>query len=228
MIPSSNSFFRNELQKFCDSGQTLKERWFRERLESVEPRTSKVRAVCWSFMDADRDALARYLDGDERAFEELVVRYEAKVRQVANGVLRDPALAEDIAQETFLTAYRKAGSFRGDGSVRSWLMRIAVRRALDELRKRGRKAEVVLEETGGPTSEPHGGLEAGWDIARGLAGLTPEHRTALMLKEVDGMSYREIADVMDWPMGTVATRIHRARLELRARLRETEHAVSEK
>jgi len=210
------------------SAKPLKERRARRRLKGDGPRTPKDRAVCWLGMDADRDALARYLDGDERAFEELVVRYEAKVRQVANGVVRDPALAEDVAQETFLTAYRKAGSFRGDGSFQSWLLRITVRRALDELRKRGRKAEVAFEETSGPSSEPHGGLEAGWDIARGLAGLSPEHRAALMLKEVDGMSYREIADVMDWPMGTVATRIHRARLELRARLQEREHAVPEK
>ena len=81
-------------------------------------------------MDADRDALARYLDGDERAFEELVIRYEARVRHVAYSVLRDHALAEDVAQETFLTAYRKAASFRGEGSVKSWVLRIAVRRAL--------------------------------------------------------------------------------------------------
>ncbi len=134
-------------------------------------------------MDADRDVLARYLDGDERAFEELVIRYEAQVRRIAFGVLRDRALAEDVAQETFLTAYRKAGSFRAEGSVRSWLCRIAVRRALDELKKRARKAEVALPDAGPRGVEPHKQLDAGWDLERALAGLTPEHRAALILRK---------------------------------------------
>jgi len=177
-------------------------------------------------MDADRDVLARYLDGDERAFEELVIRYEAQVRRIAFGVVRDHALAEDVAQETFLTVYRKADSFRGEGSLRSWLCRIAVRRALDELKKRRRKAEVALPDGGRRGVEPHKQLDAGWDLERALEGLNPEHRAALLLKEVEGMSYQEIAESLGWPMGTVATRIHRARLELRARLQEKAHVVS--
>ena len=177
-------------------------------------------------MDADRDVLARYLDGDERAFEDLVIRYEAQVRRIAFGVVRDYALAEDVAQETFLTAYRKADSFRAEGSVRSWLCRIAVRRALDELKKRGRKAEVALPEAEGRGVEPHKQLDAGWDLERALRRLTPEHRAALILKEVEGLSYQEIAETLGWPMGTVATRIHRARLELRASLQEKSNVVS--
>ena len=177
-------------------------------------------------MDADRDALARYLDGDERAFEELVIRYEARVRNVAFSVLRDRALAEDVAQETFLTAYRKAGSFRGDGTLRSWLFRIAVRRALDEVKRRGRKAEVALPATDVQVDEPHQRLDADWDFGRALEGLSPEHRAALILKEIEGLSYQEIAESLGWPMGTVATRIHRARLELKAKLQEKANVVS--
>jgi RNA polymerase sigma-70 factor (ECF subfamily) len=177
-------------------------------------------------MDADRDALARFLDGDERAFEELVIRYEAQLRRVAFGVVRDRGLAEDVAQETFLTVYRKARTYRGEGSVRGWLLRIAVRRSLDELRRRGRKAEVELLDTARAGGEPQRGLEAGWDIDRALAALKPEHRVALMLKEVEGLSYREIADSLGWARGTVATRIHRARLEMKALLEETAHDVS--
>ncbi len=177
-------------------------------------------------MDADGDALARFLDGDERAFEELVIRYEAKVRRIAFGVLRDHALAEDVAQETFLTACRKADSFRAEGSVRAWLFRIAVRRALDELKKRSRKAEVALPDDGRRGDEPHKQLDAGWDLERALERLTPEHRAAIILKEVEGLSYQEIAESLGWPMGTVATRIHRARLELRASLQEKANVVS--
>ena len=177
-------------------------------------------------MDADRDVLARYLDGDERAFEDLVIRYEAQVRRIAFGVLRDHALAEDVAQETFLTACRKADSFRAEGSVRSWLFRIAVRRALDELKKRGRKAEVAIVDDGGRVDESHKQLDAGWDLERALERLTPEHRAVLILKEVEGLSYQEIAESLGWPMGTVATRLHRARLELRASLQEKSNVVS--
>jgi RNA polymerase sigma-70 factor (ECF subfamily) len=177
-------------------------------------------------MEEDRDALARYLDGDERAFEELVIRYEARVRNLAFGILRDFALAEDVAQETFLTVYRKAGSFRGEGSVRSWLFKIAVRRALDELKKRGRKGEVALVDAHVDPNEPHKGLDAGWDLARALDRLTPEHRAALVLREVEGLSYEEIAKSLGWPMGTVATRLHRARLEIKAKLQEKTNVVS--
>jgi len=184
-------------------------------------------------MEADRDALARTLDGDERAFEELVVRYEAKVRLVARGVLRDAALAEDVAQDTFLTAYRKADTFRGDGTVKSWLLRIAVRRALDELRRRGRRAEGALSSAPEPRQRPHQALDVGWDLDAGLDRLSVESRTALLMKEVEGMSYREIADAMEWPMGTVATKLHRARMELRdaldeKRLEEKPDVVSER
>jgi len=124
-------------------------------------------------MEADRDVLARSLDGDEKAFEELVIRYEAGVRNIVYGLLRDRALAEDVAQETFLTAYRKAETYRGEGTVRGWLFKIAIRRAHDELRRRGRKAEVALEEAPEPSETPHEGLEAGWDVTEALGGSRP-------------------------------------------------------
>jgi len=177
-------------------------------------------------MDADRDVLARYLEGDEKAFEELVIRYEAGVRNLVHGLLRDRALAEDVAQETFLTAYRKADTYRGEGTVRGWLFKIAIRRAHDELRRRGRKAEVALEEAPEPSETPHVGLEAGWDVTEALGALSPDHRAALMLKEIEGLSYQEIAETMGWPIGTVGTHIHRARIELKAFMEEKAHGLS--
>lgn len=168
-------------------------------------------------MDADEVLLDRFVHGDERAFEELVVRYEARVRNLVLGVLRDRALAEDVAQDAFLTAYRKARHFRGTGSFRGWLYRIALNRAQDELRRRKRRAEEPELQPGynEPSSRPHEGLDIGWDLQRALEAIKPEHRTAVVLREVEGLSYREIAEALDWPLGTVQTRVHRARLELR-------------
>lgn len=170
-------------------------------------------------MDEDGATLQRFLDGDERAFEELVSRYEVQVRRLAFGVLGDRELSEDVAQDTFITAYRKARTFRGGGAFRSWLFRIAINRARDERRRQGRRLEVALEGSDERVSEPHRGLEAGWALARILPTIRPEYRAAILLREVEGLSYREIADTLGWPLGTVETRIHRARLELRAALK---------
>lgn len=166
-------------------------------------------------MDEDRKLLERFLAGDETAFEALVVRHESRLRRLAYGVLRDGALAEDVAQDAFLTAHRRARDYRGEGSVQSWLCRIAVNRARDELRRRKRRPEAALPDGLESTSEPQRAVEARWDLSRGLAKLRPEYRVALVLREVEGMGYREIAETLGWPLGTVQTRIHRARLELR-------------
>ncbi|HXV62907.1 MAG TPA: sigma-70 family RNA polymerase sigma factor [Vicinamibacteria bacterium] len=172
---------------------------------------------------ADEELLSRYLDGDERAFEELVVRYEARVRNLVIRLLKDYSLAEDVAQETFLTVHRRARNFRGSGTFRSWLFRIAINRAQDELRRRNRRREVELERDRPwpePAARTHEGLDARWDTARALDALRPEHRLAIVLREVEGLSYREIAETLGWPLGTVQARIHRGRLELRALLEE--------
>lgn len=166
-------------------------------------------------MDDDRELLERFLDGDETAFEALVVRHEARLRRLAHGVLRDASLAEDVAQDAFLTAHRRAKSFRGEGSVRSWLCRIALNRARDELRRQKRRPENELPDELDSGVEPQRAADARWDLSRALSKLRPEHRLALVLREVEGMGYREIAEALGWPLGTVQTRVHRARLELR-------------
>lgn len=173
-------------------------------------------------MDEDTGDLARFLEGDERAFENLVTRYEARVRNLACVMLRDRALAEDVAQETFLTAYRKAKTFRGEGSFRGWLFRIATHRAQDEIRRRVRRGEVELD----PANESgvEAGFETGFALSKALSKVRPEYRTVMILREIEGLSYQEIARALDWPLGTVETRIHRARLELRDLLRETGEA----
>ena len=143
------------------------------------------------------------------------MQYEAVVRNVAYWYVRDHGAAEDVAQETFLIAARRATAFRGDGTVRSWLLRIAVRRALDELRRRARKSEVALTEHAPESTRPHEGLHVKWELDDALSTLAPEKRAALVLREVEGLSYREISEALGWPIGTVGTQLHRARMELR-------------
>lgn len=175
---------------------------------------------------ADEELLKSFLGGNDSAFETLVQRYEKSLRRVAFGLVRDRALAEDIAQESFFRAYRSARSFRfgkEGGSFRSWLYRIAINRAHDELRRRRRKPEHALPEEAPIEAAASAEAEAarhelGRHLAAALAELRPEYRAALVLKEVEGMTYAEIAETLGWPLGTVQVRIHRARLELRAKL----------
>ena len=177
-------------------------------------------------MDSDERLLSRFLDGEEEAFEVLVVRYEAPLRKLAYGLVRDWGLAEDIAQDAFIRAYRKATTYRGGASVKAWLYRIAINRAYDELRRLHRKKEVPLEQAGlfgsaGLAERDQTSAEAmaeAKELARALAELRPDYRTPLVLREIEGMTYREIAEFLDWPLGTVQIRIHRGRLELRSRL----------
>ena len=179
-------------------------------------------------MESDEQLLERFLRGDEVAFEEIVERHEARLRNVAFGYLRDRSLAEDVAQDSFLQAYRKAAGFRGRGRVRNWLYRIVVNRAQDELRRIRRRAEVAVEEPLTAQASGHqsvADVEAGAiasQLRRRLAGalgrLREEHRTPLVLRDVEGLTYSEIAELLGWPLGTVQTRIHRGRLELRGLL----------
>lgn len=180
-------------------------------------------------MDSDDQLLSQFLAGDERAFETLVGRYEAPLRKLVYGLVRDWALAEDVAQDAFLRAYQKASTFRGGSSVKAWLYRIAINRAHDELRRIRRKGEISLEsaEIGGleldesRTKSPEA-LAAARELERhvavALSEMREEYRTALMLREMEGMTYREIAELLEWPLGTVQIRVHRGRLELRSRL----------
>ena len=183
-------------------------------------------------MDSDEKLLARFLDGGEEAFEALVVRYEAPLRKLAYGLVRDWGLAEDIAQDAFIRAYRKATTFRGGASVKAWLYRIAINRAYDELRRLRRKKEIPLEnapvpeQTRASTEAIVEGRELKRRIVLALATLRPEYRTPLVLREIEGMTYREIAEFLGWPLGTVQIRVHRGRLELRLHLAELKKSVT--
>ena len=182
-------------------------------------------------MDSDDQLLSQFLAGDERAFETLVGRYEAPLRKLVYGLVRDWALAEDVAQDAFLRVYQKASTFRGGSSFKAWLYRIAINRAHDELRRIRRKGEISLESAAiggleldeGRTSSAEAlasARELERHVAMALSEMRQEYRTALMLREMEGLTYREIAELLEWPLGTVQIRVHRGRLELRSRLRQ--------
>ncbi len=163
--------------------------------------------------------------GNLDAFNTLVEVYQ---RQVYNLCLRmlGPAAAEDAAQETFITAYRRLSSFRG-GNFRAWLLRIAANICCDELRRRRSRPAASLEEAleaGSPAdvSSPLAGpeeealrRELGLHLRRGLAALPAEQRLAIILRDIHGLSYEELAETLSCSLGTVKSRIARGRARMR-------------
>lgn len=143
------------------------------------------------------------------------------MRSVALAILRDRSEAEDAAQEAYLRAFRRASSYRGEGAVGAWLCRIAVRSAHDALRRAARQRRLleVAQPTGDPDDEagsvnPAEALRERTEMESALRSLADDEREALVLKEVVGMTYREISESCGVPLGTVQSRIHRARQRL--------------
>ena len=187
--------------------------------------SAEVRETCPS-RQSDARFVERFLAGEAAAFDVLVERYEATVRRVAYGYLRDEQLAEDVAQEAFLQACDKLPTLSDPAAFRSWLFMIAANRARDELRRRSRWVDTpeVPDEALYPSQEGIGSARlAGSSQLSGvlqklLRDLPEKHRTALMMKEVEELTYSEIARRLEIPMGTVQIRVHRARLKLREQL----------
>ncbi len=164
--------------------------------------------------------------GDRSAFGELVRRYQDRLYNSVYRVLGNADDAQDVVQDAFLNAYQSLRQFKGDARFFTWLYRIAFNAAISLKRRhrvplsadlvgRGPPAEPLDESE---AAQPGRGLERYEDIQRlqaALDRLTPEHRVVLVLKEIDGQKYEVIADILDVPIGTVRSRLHRARLELR-------------
>lgn len=179
--------------------------------------------------DAD-DLLVRQAQaGSRAAFDMLVLKYQRRVERLLSRSVRDPADVADLCQETFLAAYRALPAFRGDSAFYTWLYRIAIN-AAQRHRGRQRPVESLDDDEGtfgtGATPTDHAtpeALLASRQLALGLNeavdALADDQRRALLLREVDGLSYDEIADLMDCPPGTVRSRIFRAREAVAARLR---------
>jgi RNA polymerase sigma-70 factor (ECF subfamily) len=187
---------------------------------------------------ADLDLVGRCRDGDLSALELLVERYQDRVYNLVLRMIGRPEDAADITQEVFLRAIEHIGRFRQKAQVFTWLFRIAVNLAVSRRRRDQRVRFVSLDgassggtESGEPQSmDPIGSREDRPDdaaerdeqnrrVAQAVAELDEEFRAVLVLKDIEGLDYRQIADVLDLPLGTIKSRLHRARNELRVRLR---------
>jgi RNA polymerase sigma-70 factor, ECF subfamily len=187
--------------------------------------------------DADAPLIERVKQGDVKAFEMLVVKYQRRIERLIGRMVRDVDLVPDIAQETFIRAYRAIPRFRGESAFYTWLYRIAVntaKKALMELKRDPLVSESALasrdddDETSRVESELSDGetpdaVLASKQIAAAvnsaIESLSEDLRQAITLREIEGLSYEEIAELMNCPIGTVRSRIFRAREAIAARLR---------
>ncbi len=176
--------------------------------------------------DDDRRLIADCLGGRRDAFGELVSRYQARLYNAALRLVPTPDDAADVVQDAFLNAYQSLHSFKGDAEFFTWLYRIAFNTAISLKRKK--RPSVSLEAHTGdaridPPDEseyvkPGTALERTEDerqLAEAIARLSPEHREVLLMKDIDGLKYEDIAEILRVPIGTIRSRLHRARLELR-------------
>lgn len=186
--------------------------------------------------ETDLLLVQRAQQGDERAFEALVRKYQRKVARLLSRFFRDEAEIEDVAQEAFIKAYRALPSFRGDSAFYTWLFRIAVNTAKNHLQsaqRRLQESSISLsaneDEEGGnhedllaDISTPENELissQIAQIITNAIESLPPDLRMAITLREFEGLSYDEIAEIMDCPIGTVRSRIFRAREVIAERIR---------
>jgi len=180
--------------------------------------------------------IALSIAGDRVAFGELVLRHQDRLYNTVYRLLGNADDAQDVVQDAFLNAYQSLRHFKGDSRFYTWLYRIAVNSAISLKRKHrvllrtdlvGRDRLVPEPVDGSASSQPCTALERREDERRlqaALGLLTEEHRTVLVLKEIDGRKYEEIAEILQVPIGTIRSRLHRARLELRDQLRRDEPA----
>ena len=184
--------------------------------------------------EIDRQLVARAQSGDKRAFELLVEKYQRKLARLLSRFIRDPAEVEDVTQEAFIKAYRALPAFRGDSAFYTWLYRIGINTAKNYLMAMGRRAptstEVEAEDAEGfeegeqlrDINTPESVLlsnEIAETVNATIESLPEELRRAIQMREIEGMSYEDIAQAMDCPIGTVRSRIFRAREAIAEQLR---------
>ncbi len=208
---------------------------FARRLAHPRPDTTTLVATDYAELD-DRKLAALAARGREPAFRELLHRYERPVFSLVYRMVRDRTLAEDLAQEAFVRAFNAIASYKPSYKFSNWILKIANNHTIDYLRKRkldtisidgsphassseeaSRTRLVIASEDESP-HEYVENRELGGQIEQAIGTLRDEYRTAILLRHVEGYAYEEIAEIMEVPLGTVKTYIHRARGELKERL----------
>ena len=171
-------------------------------------------------MDSDDQLLSQFLAGDERAFETLVGRYEAPLRKLVYGLVRDWALAEDVAQDAFLRAYQKAPTFRGGSSVKAWLYRIARNTITDHFRKRPLEAlgATTIAERPAVTDDDGRGQELAACLGRMVGQLPEKYREAIELAELEGSTQSQVAARLGLSLSGAKSRVQRGREQLKKML----------
>ncbi len=178
----------------------------------------------------DQELIRETLNGETAAYGELVLRYQDRLFNSLLRVVRTRDDAQDAAQDAFLQAYQKLDSFRGDSQFFSWLFRIAMNAGLSKLRRKSSKdislsaqqdqGYDVTDHTAVDPSHSMNQSEQQSRVLNALNALPDDYRVVLSLKELDGLKYEEIAEIVGCPIGTVRSRIHRARQELKEKLRD--------
>lgn len=207
---------------------------------SPSPATDPVSAARPLVVDVDAALVQRAVAGEVKAFELLVIKYQRRVERLIGRMVRDVDLVPDIAQETFIRAYRAMANFRGESQFYTWLYRIAVNTAKKHLLDLKRNPVVVMsalnsgddDETSSPNHEPSWAAHdtetpeavlASKEIAQAvnavMDALPEELRQAITLREIEGLSYEDIAQALECPIGTVRSRIFRAREAISARIK---------
>lgn len=184
--------------------------------------------------EVDAELVARVQRGDKRAFDLLVLKYQRKIMRLLSRMIRDPSEIEDVAQEAFVKAYRALPQFRGDSAFYTWLYRIAINTARNWQVANGRRPSTptTIENEDGETfsqidnltdiSTPESMLASRQvveTVNAAIDALPEDLKTAIVLREIEGLSYEEIAESMECPIGTVRSRIFRAREAIAAQLR---------
>jgi RNA polymerase sigma-70 factor, ECF subfamily len=185
----------------------------------------ELKGDAWMGEQVDKDLVRRVQNGDKKAFDILVRKYQHKIIQLISRYIKDPSEALDVAQESFIKAYRALPRFRGDSAFYTWLYRIAINTAKNYLVARSRKlADYEIDVADAEQFEGSARLrnndtpehllltaEIAQTIRQAIDDLPEELRIAISLRELEGMSYEEIAQAMDCPVGTIRSRIFRAR-----------------
>lgn len=184
--------------------------------------------------DVDAELVARVQRGDKQAFDLLVLKYQRKIMRLLSRMIRDPGEIEDVAQEAFIKAYRALPQFRGESAFYTWLYRIAINTARNWLAQNNRRPSTPsaqeneegetfdatdnLTDSSNPESEM-ASRQIADTVNKAINDLPEELRNAIVMREIDGMSYEDIAESMNCPIGTVRSRIFRAREAIATRLR---------